>query len=231
MCRKLIYLISFAMLLSAASSVQALTITTAKGKGADTYLSNDEQSGNYGPNSVHGTEDAFEVRNVAGVRLKIGYVRFDISDVNSKDLMGARVGVNTSSGKRDRTWGIYALVNESLDKWDEATTSYSNAPGFRGAPFGQYAIDANLLQSVASISVGSAPGYYESASSTSMDSFIKSDTNKLLTFALIYETKDTDTNPDWRVTSKEGDPNLAPRLVVPSAVIPPASKPSPAGGG
>jgi hypothetical protein len=222
MCRKLIYLISFVVLLSIVSSVQALTITTAKGNGADTYLSNDGQEGNYDPNSVHGKEGALEVRNAAGIRLKIGYIRFDITDVN-EDLTGARVGVNVSSSSRDRVWGIYALVDESLDNWDEAATSYSNAPGFLEADLGYYAIDAKLLQRVASISVSSAAGYYESTPSALMDSFVKSDTNKLLTFALVYETDSSDTNPDWWMTSKEGSLDLAPRLVVPP---PSEAKPS-----
>jgi hypothetical protein len=86
MCRRLIYLISFAVLLIAASSVQAITtVTTAMGNGADTYVTNDSQQS---ATSTHGAEARIRVRNLEATRQKIGYLRFDISEI-AGDMTGA----------------------------------------------------------------------------------------------------------------------------------------------
>ena len=222
--------ISFIVLLSVASSVQALTeITTANGNGADTFLSNDGQTGSGGsdgaPTAVHGTEGAMAVRNFEGTRQKIGYVRFDISNV-SGDLTGATLSVYLTLSRRSRTWGIYGLVDETLDNWDEATTSYNNAPGILPANLGYYAIDENKLQRLGDFDVVQDDTSTYTTSDTNdlnLDSFIGSDTNKLLTFILIYETDSTDTNPDWWMAAKEEDSAQAPKLTFPNALIPPFS--------
>ncbi|HHY84477.1 MAG TPA: hypothetical protein GYA07_02915 [Verrucomicrobia bacterium] len=53
-------------------------VTTATGNGADTYLSNDGQDGNSGPDVIHGAEGDITVRTVGpNTRLKIGYIRFE----------------------------------------------------------------------------------------------------------------------------------------------------------
>ena len=77
-------LLFVAMLLYIAVSVQADEVTTADGNGADTYLSNDEQSApRFSPDSCHGDEGIMKLRNLLGVRLKIPYLRFDISSVKT----------------------------------------------------------------------------------------------------------------------------------------------------
>jgi len=230
MSKKLIYLISFAVLLIAASSVQALTtVTTADANGADTYLSNDGQSGNYGPTSTHGTEGGVAIRRYDGTRMKLGLIRFDITGITGS-LTGATLSFNVTSSNRTRVWGIYGLVDETRDNWDEATTSYNTAPGFIPNPptsLAYYAIDPNL-QKLGTISIGSAGASYYTSNTTDLplDIFIGSDTNKRLTLAIIPDS--TDNNASWNFTSRQGSASLATMLTFPNALRPPASYPNPA---
>ncbi|MCJ7728719.1 MAG: DNRLRE domain-containing protein, partial [Sedimentisphaerales bacterium] len=231
MSRKLIYLISFILLLSAASSVQArTTATTADGNGADTYLSNDNQTGSGGsngaPTATHGTEGSFAVRRNDGTRQRIGYIRFDISGITGS-LTGATLSFNLSSSNRTRVWGIYGLVDETGDNWAESTTSYSNAPAFLSANLGYYAFDGTKLQKLGTMNIVNAAGIYTSNDvNLPLSTFIASDTNKLLTFVIIPDG--TDTNASWYVTTREGSTALAPTLTFPNALRPPASYPNPA---
>ena len=73
--------IGLAVLLLMASSASAVTVTTAKGNGADTTLENDGQSGNHGPTSLHGTEASLAVRRFDGTRQKMLYLRFDLTGI------------------------------------------------------------------------------------------------------------------------------------------------------
>jgi len=237
MSKRLIYPIPFIVLLSIASSVQALTITTAVGNGADTYLSNDGQSGNYGPDSVHGADGGLAVRNYEGVRQKFLYIRFDLTGI-SGDLTGATVSFNVTNSNRNRNWLIYGLVDGADDLWDEATTSYSNAPGVLPAALGSFALNETKLQLLGTINVlentptRDTPNIYTSnTADLNLDSFLSSDTNKLLTFAVINENSDNDAS--YWVTAKEDNPDLAPMLTLPNAVrsLPPsASEPNPGDG-
>ena len=206
----------------------ALTVTTAAGSGADTFLSNDGQGGDYGPDSLHGTQEGFEVRTAWDVRMKIGYLRFDLSGI-SGDMSGATLGLYLTSGKRDRTLSIYGLSNESLDNWDEATISYNNAPGMIAnppTPLAQYAINADLTK-VADLPVTTAVGLHESDVSALMDTFLANNTNDMATFVVIYETTSADTNPDWWFATKESvaaNPTLmAPTLTLPNAIPEPVT--------
>jgi len=117
------------MLLIATSTVRAeMVFSTAVGNGADTCLENDGQGGNHGPDSVHGTDGSIPIRNYGGVRQKFGYIRFDLTGI-AGDLSGATLSITVNISNRNKNWLIYGLADESLDDWDEATTSYSNAPG------------------------------------------------------------------------------------------------------
>src|SRR4030043_578818 len=82
MLGKMTYLVCVALLFGAASSGQALvTVTTGDGNGADTYLSNDGQGGDYGPDSVHGANVSLRAfRQLVGVRSKAAYIKFDLSN-------------------------------------------------------------------------------------------------------------------------------------------------------
>jgi hypothetical protein len=198
MCKKLIYLISFAVLLIAASSVQALTtVTTAMGNGADTYVTNDSSQS---ATSTHGAEVRIRVRNLEATRQKIGYLRFDISEV-AGDMTGATLSMTTTYLKSSaKTWNVYGLTDETLDSWAEGTTNYTNAPGMltplEGNNLGHYDFDATKLTLLGTITSPAAPGgvtgnynivFSSDPTLLSLGSFLNADTNKLVTLVLIAQ--------------------------------------------
>jgi hypothetical protein len=201
-------------------SAQAVTVTTADSNGADTFLSNDSQSGG-GPDVVHGAENSLAIRRYDGTRQKIGYIRFDLTGITG-DLTGATLSFNVTSSNRTRVWGIYGLFDGPDDLWNEAMISYSNAPGMVAAAIGSYAINADKLQKLGTINIVNAPAIYISnTTDLNLDSFIINDKNKRLTFAVIPET--TDSTASWYVTSKEGGAALAPVLTLPYAIPEPVT--------
>ena len=209
--------IGLAVLLLIAGSASAITVTTATGNGADTALENDGQSGNHGPASLHGTEASLTVRRFDGTRQKMPYLRFDLTGIEG-DLTKATLTFNiTSTANRARVWGVYGLMDETLDNWDEATICYNNAPGLLAAAVAAYTIDTGKMQKLGTMNVGSTAGLYTSVpAELNLDSFLAKDTNKLVTFLVIPDT--TDTTATWYVSSKESTtPELAPALAVPNA--------------
>ena len=235
MFNKLFCSISIVMLLIASGNIQAeMVFSTAVGNGADTGLENDGQSGNHGPDSVHGTEGAVAIRNYESVRQKFGYIRFDLTGI-AGDLSGATLSITVNISNRNRNWLIYGLVDESLDNWDEATTSYSNAPGILPAALGSFALDDTKLQLLGTLGVlentptRETPNTYTSIT-TELDltSFLQSDTNKLVTFAVINENSDS--NASYWIATKEGDPTMAPTLTLPNAALSAATNPNPGKG-
>jgi hypothetical protein len=209
-------LVFVAMLLCVAFSVQAQEITTAVGNGADTYLSNDSQvreGYDFTADGTHGGEPTIKMRNLEGTRMKLGYVRFDISQLSDAQSVSLALNVVWFKGVSS-TFHIYALVNESLDNWDEMTISYNTAPGFvpttQGIPIGYYDITADLVKVAETAYPDDFLGYIYSTPSAKMDSIINSDTNGLVTFAII---PDPVPDGDWDVATKEDSVVYAPKLV------------------
>jgi hypothetical protein len=218
-----------------------VSVTTADGNGADTYLSNDSSSG---PGDAHGDSDVFELRSITDSRARIGMLRFDLSDVTG-DLTGATLSFEFTNSRRARTWEIYGLNDGSDDLWNELTTSYGSGVGVLSATEGNYALDvgsaANQVTLLGTMAVSDAetedtdPTAHEglntsSTASLDLSSFLAADSNGLVTLLLAFPSG-TDTNPDWFVATKEntlvGSSLTAPTLTLPNAS--PVPEPATAG--
>jgi hypothetical protein len=224
------------------AAVQAqVTVTTADGNGADTYVSNDSNSG---PTDAHGDSDVFELRAITDSRARVGMLRFDLSEIGG-DMTGATLSFEFTNSRRARTWEIYGLNDGSDDLWDELTTSYGSGVGVVGATEGNYALDigsaANQVTLLGTMAVNDAetedtdPTPHEglntsSTASLDLSSFLAADTNGLVTLLLAFPSG-TDTNPDWFVATKEntlvGSSLTAPTLTLPNAS--PVPEPATAG--
>jgi hypothetical protein len=217
MFAKRILSICVAALLIAAGSASAISVSTADGRGADTYVSNDTQSGDYGPDSLHGADDSIRIRYLADTRVKIGYIRFDIEGL-AGDMTGATLSMEATYVKSGgRVANVYGLTDETLDSWDEATICYNNAPGMLPPTptAGNYTIDPSKLTLLGTITtpttltvVTSDPGVLV------LNDFIKRDTNGLLTLVLI----DTNNGEDQFATKENTNTALLrPTLTLPNA--------------
>ena len=220
MLGKMTYLVCFALLFGAASSVQALvTVTTEDGNGADTYLSNDGQGGNYGPDSVHGADASLRAfRQLAAVRSKAGYIRFDLSNI-AGDMSGATLTLEATYLKGSGgAVEVYGLIDGDGDSWDESTVTYNTAPGVLPTTLGDYALDmanVTLLGTITTPAVGDPyPVRFSSnPADLPLTSFLDSDTNTLVTFLFIG------TNNEGEIASKEHETFIAPTLTLPNAVV------------
>ncbi len=127
MFNKLICSIAIVMLPSIAGGVQALTITTADGRGADTYLTNDSSQS---PNTNTSAEVRMRAfRQLANTRSKTGYIRFDLGDAVG-DMSGATLTLEATFLKGSaKVVQVYGLIDGDGDSWDESTITYNTAPG------------------------------------------------------------------------------------------------------
>jgi hypothetical protein len=223
-------LLFFATLLFIAVSIQgqSIEITTTDDYGADTYLTNDEQRDWSHPDSCHGDEETMKLRNYPGTRLKIPYLRFDISSIKTPGIKidSAKIALwpLAYKGAAFPVLYVYALVNDDFDTWDEMTTCFNNAPGF--IPYQPNALyetyDMALVDSMIVNDTLVAPGessawrdgiaYFHSEGSDLLDDFINNtDTNGLLTFAFLGDANNTD--HDFDIATKEDTVTHYPKLI------------------
>jgi hypothetical protein len=218
-------LLFVAILLFTSVNAQPIEVTTADGYGADTYLSNDEQRDWTSPDSCHGDEATMKLRNLPGVRLKIPYLRFDISSIKSPgvEIDSAKIVLWPSAYKGDPfpILYIYALTGDYADDWDEMTTCFNSAPGVMPSmPFGYFelydmVLVDNMIVDVDEVAPGSdwrdGIAYFQSEGGDALDDFINNiDTDGLLTFAFIG---DTTINHDFDIASKEDTITHIPKLI------------------
>ena len=210
--------ILFLFVAMSVSVLRAMTITTAEGNGADTYVGNDS---NKGPDKNYGASSTLDIRINPGVRAHIGYVRFDISGATG-DRSSAQLQLYITQGGATRTWNIYGLNDDAVDDaWGEMSITYNTAPGMASASQGNYAIDETKLTLLGTLVVPSLAVNATVTSNTTtlnLDSFLAEDTNGLVTMVLIA----TGADRQFYVAAKEGlgsNPAWsAPTLILPYAV-------------
>jgi hypothetical protein len=224
------------MLLIAVSNAQAfVTVTTAVGRGADTYLTNDGQEG---PTVNRGTSTSLRAFRILPQppaptgRIKIGYIRFDLSDVGG-DLTGATLTFEATKLKGTaKDVNVYGLIDGVKDTWPgltELTINYNNAPGVLSAALANYRLDFNnvtLLGKITTPPIPSPAVYPVRFSSFDVNlplgGFLNLDTNKLVTFLFMG------TDNEGEIASKEHATFLKPTLTLPNAFPLRAYNPNPA---
>ena len=212
--------------LLAAGPAFAGTIPTSYGNGADTYVSNDSNSG---PTVVHGAESSVNVRAIADSRARLALLRFDLSAVTSGALTGAQLQLNLTYGQNTRDLIVYGLNDgDAGEMWDESVTNYLNAPGIdlTAPPHvdadGNYHLDLSSLYGGAALGTWTFPSTRDpliitsSTATLDLDAFLAADTDKVATFLI---AEDPDVARDFWFDSKEG--TIAPKLLLPNATVVP----------
>lgn len=228
------------------SSQAAMLVTTEVGNGADTTLQNDSQSGGTS-GVVAGGFGNVPFRRSDDSRQKILMVRFDISTLDSSSFANAVLRFDYNHN-RVRTMRVYALA-DAFDNWDEATTSYSNAPGilqpdqggsdynsggnnfldatelfFPGAPTPERPnpFQIGTIQLADTRGLPGGRGYVISnPTNLDLEPLLTADTNGLVTFLLFHDGSDTAQTGD--IATKEHPTFLPPML----GVLPPGLVPEP----
>ncbi|HOQ04563.1 MAG TPA: DNRLRE domain-containing protein [Anaerohalosphaeraceae bacterium] len=209
-----------------------MIVSTADGNGADTFVGNDS---NKGPNNNYGASTTLDIRNYTNVRAHIGYVRFDITSIGGVDPTGARLQLFLTQAQNSRTWNIYGVKDGPNDFWNEMTITYNNSPWMLPASSGNFALDETKVTLLGTMFVPAGGNQLRTSDPASLDlaSFIKQDTNNLITLILVGPADGSGTQ--YYVLTKEGqagatDPAfVAPRLVLPAVPNPFwAANPNPA---
>jgi hypothetical protein len=217
-----------ALVLASSSAWGAIIVTTADGNGADTMLQNDSQDAGTGPDVIRGGIDTMTVRYVAASRVKISYVRFDLSDVaGDRSDATLTLQMTLNNGNRVRAINVYGLTDDDADDaWPEASTSYSNAPGFiytdpdlvtpGNQPSNDFTIDGLKMTLLGTVTTPGGIGLMTSTTAAlNLNSFLANDTNDLVTLALVRV--DSDSNVDFRFATKE---NVTAGITFPTLTLP-----------
>jgi hypothetical protein len=229
MYKKTIYLICLVITLSAASSLRAeVAITTADGNGADTYIGNDVDSR---PGQIHGDEDTISVRRNVDARIRIAWLRFDLTGI-AGDLSSATLSLYDDDSAREREWTVYGMVDGADDFWDEATMNYNNAPGFLPADLGTWVMEEGKWEQLGTITITATPDTIFTSNPTdlNMDSFLAADTNKLVTLIIIWEGEDYGDAWYLPIAKENEEAVIHPTLTLPNAFWGSATQPDPANG-
>jgi len=128
MFKKLICLLSMAILISIASPPQVKAETFSLRPTQDTYVSNDTQSG---PTATFGGADGIHIRDVAG-RRRVGYIKYDISALKKTGQIFSNVSLSNMGWDRGDI-NVYGLI-EALDNVDLNTMNWNTAPGVQNNP-------------------------------------------------------------------------------------------------
>lgn len=211
------FLLSIVLLCLLGVAVQAeLAITTANGSGADTYVANDD--GSQSPDGNFGTENRMRIRVNGTNRVKIAYIRFDLSNVLLNPTNAYLKFETTYMKSGGKSVNVYGLTDNKLDYWIESGTggiTFNTAPGqvLPAAP-GTYTLDTTkttLLGTFATSTTAAPVILTTSPASLNLADFLRSDTNGLVTLLLIGQDDETE------LATKE---NTTAGITFPTLVLP-----------
>lgn len=189
----------------------AVTVTTAEGNGADTYLSNDEKDGPY---AAHGRSVSMEYRHTEASRFRALYVRFDLTAYKGEILSDASITLHGVDVGRDRSLLFMGLLDGATtgqgEAWNEDTLCYCEAAGFSTADAGTFILSGDLTAALAGTS-GSVEGPNKTVRSKQLDGFLNADTDGLVTF-VVYTTEPWNGTEYFMFETKEAAGGHAPAL-------------------
>lgn len=185
---------------------------------ADARLANDP---NRGPTSNVGGSTVWEVRWHDAPRIRIGYLRYDISEIDPSRFATATIsGTFTDSsrngpGDGSGMWNVYGLNDDVVSNevgrlgndWPESAVHYANAAGVRNdAELGTFEIlesETTWLGTISFDGVDEQPLPF-SSNTTDLDltEFLNADTDGLVTFLFMDVGQNGD---EYRIDSKEGN--------------------------
>ena len=200
------------------SATTSSTLAVSLTPDADARLSNDP---NRGPDSATGSSadtggQLWEVRWHPAPRVRIGYLRYDISSVDPSVYSSATLSGLFRDGKDGPSdgsglWNVYGLNDDVAanaprqgNDWDEATLNFANAGGVNNAsPEGEFEFtDSTFLGTIA---LDGGPTFASNTTDLDMTSFLNADTDGLVTFLISSASQD---GHEYQVHTKESSSGL-----------------------
>ena len=196
--------IVFVSILTATVSL-ADVITTATGGGADTYIASNNPAANYG------TGENIVLKDISQGIARKGYMRFDISSLNSvaNDATLKLVGSLSGTANADFIVGIYGVVDSvDIDDWNETVVNWYGAPA--NASGNDFNVNATFLGNL-TVPQNLSAGTVLEFTNQSLIDFINSDTDGLITIAVNLTTT---ANFQLLIATKESTSYTAPALEI-----------------
>jgi len=193
------------------------TVSTAYGEGADVHISNDDK----GDGDQNYSSLPYLVVRKHEVRVRIIYLKFDITDKNSfqnghalHTYLGLNLKYSEKMAADNLELSVYGMIDDGYDDWLEADLTYNTAPGMLLADLDEYEMDYSMVEYLTKITVPKdTTGWLYSEQTSDMDRFINNSENDLLTFIILVELENENTGDEVRFFSKEEADSLAPILL------------------
>ncbi|TWT90877.1 hypothetical protein Mal64_12750 [Pseudobythopirellula maris] len=205
---------ALAACLLGAITTPALAAGVSLAPDADARLANDS---NRGATSNTGSEGQWEVRWHEAPRVRIGYVRYDITGVDPSlfqyaTLSGNFTGSSYNGPSSGGMWNVYGLNDDVVadsgilgNDWGESDVNYSNAAGVdNAAAEGTFAFtsDVELLGTLSFDGVDVQPlPFMSNTNDLDLTDFLNDDTDGLVTFLFMDVAQN---GHEYRINSKEG---------------------------
>lgn len=171
----------------------ATTITTADGIGADTFIQQNSSGTNFGNSGT------FNIKDDGNNNRRMSYLRFDLgSSYNQQATITDADLTFTLASSADVTFEVYGLTDGTAPDnratgWGETTVTWNSPEGLRSgnAPSGNFTslgtFDMTDFTDGALITFGANDSNTISSSgfSDNLNTFLQSDTNGLVSFAII----------------------------------------------
>lgn len=232
--RLLAPVVALVCLFTAGPSVNAVTITTADGNGADTFVEGVPSNENYG------TRGNIVLKNPSGPTqfARKGYIRFDLSSMAGRAALDATLSLtveNNNLVSGNFTVDVFALNDGAGDFWIEGNGGTDNSPtgeiNWDNAPGNDVTSGINLdgaeVTSLGSFNVENSGtdgvGSILTFSLASLTAAINADNNEALTLILRRSGTNDGNSPNLAFASKENTSNLnhaPPTLDITLAPIP-----------
>jgi len=228
--KSLVYLCCVAAFICAPSAALATIITTAQGNGMDSSLQEDY------PTCSCGSSVELEVIRNPGAGSRAFLLRFDLSGWLSGSFSGsATIELTNYRDQGDtHTVNVYGIPDgtygDSLSGLDEASVTWSNAPGL--APDAALGDDEDVDPSsvfLGGFADGAAEGGVDSFSTAALLDFLNADTNGLVVLLLstpspdshgqVYAPKEA-TSFSYRPPGEFDPGSHAPRLTFTATAVP-----------
>jgi hypothetical protein len=181
MYQKLICLITIVILIGFASDVQAASFSIFPIQ--DAYVANDSQDG---PDEIHSSDDGIHIRNTADPRRRVGYLKFDISELKSGD--GFFKNVSFSIDGWDAGDVVVYGIKEELDSINVNTLTWNTAPGVQNdrTPALSAPVELDLADLVGPLMTFQIIRRARESTETSQElaDFLNSDTDGIVVFLL-----------------------------------------------
>ncbi|HUU18909.1 MAG TPA: hypothetical protein VMW72_17290 [Sedimentisphaerales bacterium] len=180
MCKRLIYLVSFVLVLSVASRVQATPFSLVPT--FDGHVSNDAQEG---PDSSPGGS-GMHMRDIGG-RRRVGFVTYDLSEVKAQGAVFSNMSFS-NYGHDTGTVNVFGVLEEHEDLVAEGIT-WNTAPGVQNNPTpgldSAVALDlADVTDILLTFNAPSRGARESTETSQALADLLNSDTNGFVAFML-----------------------------------------------